>query len=65
MNDTSFINQVDQQIEKHHLLNHSFYQAWNSGALSNDTIREYAAQYFQLYPPSQDIYLLYIQIVTI
>ena len=47
MNDTSFINQVDQQIEKHHLLNHSFYQAWNSGALSNDTIREYAAQYFQ------------------
>tara|TARA_B100000676_G_scaffold277366_1_gene298982 strand:- start:110 stop:733 length:624 start_codon:yes stop_codon:yes gene_type:complete len=30
-----------------HLLNHSFYQSWNEGSLSNDTIREYAAQYFQ------------------
>ena len=47
MKNTSFIDQVDKQIEKNHLLNHSFYQAWNSGALSTETIREYAAQYFQ------------------
>ena len=47
MKNTSFIDQVDKQIKKHHLLNHSFYQAWNSGDLSKDTIKEYAAQYFQ------------------
>ena len=47
MKNTSFIKQVDKQIEKKHLLNHSFYQAWNSGDLSKDTIKEYAAQYFQ------------------
>lgn len=43
----SFIQKIDTIIEKNHLLNHSFYQAWNTGALSNDTIKEYAAQYFQ------------------
>ena len=47
MKNASFIDQVDKQIKKHHLLNHSFYQAWNSGDLSKDTIKEYAAQYFQ------------------
>ena len=47
MKNTSFIDQVDKQIEKNHLLNHSFYQAWNSGYLSKNTIKEYAAQYFQ------------------
>ena len=47
MKNTSFIDHVDKQIEKNHLLNHSFYQAWNSGDLSKDTIKEYAAQYFQ------------------
>jgi len=43
----TFIQQIDAIIEKEHLLNHSFYQAWNAGELSNDTIKEYAAQYFQ------------------
>ena len=47
MKNISFIDQVDKQIKKNHLLNHSFYQAWNSGDLSKDTIKEYAAQYFQ------------------
>ena len=42
----SFIEKIDDIIEENHLLNHSFYQAWNSGALSNDTIKEYSAQYF-------------------
>lgn len=46
MNKASFIEQVDAQIEKHHLLNHSFYQAWNSGELDPEVIREYAGQYF-------------------
>ena len=43
----NFIDKVDNLIEKHHLLNHSFYKAWNAGELPKDTIREYAAQYFQ------------------
>ena len=41
----SFIEQVDAQIEKHHLLNHPFYQAWSAGELDVTVIREYAAQY--------------------
>jgi len=43
----TFINKIDKIIEEKHLLNHPFYQAWNNGLLSNETIREYAAQYFQ------------------
>ena len=43
----SFIQQVDAQIEKHHLLKHPFYKAWNSGELAPEVIREYAAQYFK------------------
>ena len=43
----NFIDKVDNLIEKHHLLNHSFYKAWSAGELPKETIREYAAQYFQ------------------
>ena len=42
----SFVNKVDKLIEKKHLLNHSFYEAWNNGELSKETIQEYSAQYF-------------------
>ena len=47
METKSFINQLDARIEKGHLLNHSFYHAWNAGELSHETIQEYAAQYFK------------------
>ena len=47
MNNIDFVEKVDKKIQDMHLLNHSFYQSWNEGSLSNDTIREYAAQYFQ------------------
>jgi pyrroloquinoline-quinone synthase len=43
----SFIEKIDSEIQKHHLLNHSFYKTWNEGALEQETIKEYAAQYFQ------------------
>ena len=43
----NFIDKIDQMIEKKHLLRHSFYRAWNAGELPKETIREYAAQYFQ------------------
>ena len=42
-----FISKIDEIIKDNHLLNHSFYKAWNAGELPKDTIREYAAQYFQ------------------
>ena len=47
MNNSSFIEKVDAKIQENHLLNHSFYKAWNSGELKKATIREYAAQYFK------------------
>ena len=45
--ENNFIDKIDDLIEEHHLLNHSFYKAWNAGDLPKETIREYAAQYFQ------------------
>jgi pyrroloquinoline-quinone synthase len=47
MEKISFIEKIDSEIQKHHLLNHSFYKTWNEGALQQETIKEYAAQYFQ------------------
>ena len=42
-----YIDKIDNMIEEKHLLNHSFYKAWSAGELPKETIREYAAQYFQ------------------
>ena len=42
-----FIDRIDNMIKEKHLLNHSFYKAWSAGELPKETIREYAAQYFQ------------------
>ena len=47
MNKTEFLNIIEDKIEEHHLLNHSFYKAWNAGELDRPTIQEYAAQYFK------------------
>ena len=47
MTNSIFINEVEKRITKNHLLNHSFYKAWNSGELEVSTIQEYAAQYFK------------------
>jgi len=47
MNKTDFLNKIEEKIEKHHLLNHSFYRAWNAGELDRSVIQEYAAQYFK------------------
>ena len=42
-----FIDQLDEKIQEKHLLNHPFYESWNAGELSHDTIQEYSAQYFK------------------
>ena len=47
MKQNSFINEIDFQIEKNHLLKHSFYKAWNAGELAPSVIKEYSAQYFK------------------
>lgn len=47
MKKPSFIDQIDTEIEKNHLLNHPFYKAWSAGKLDPEVIREYSAQYFQ------------------
>ena len=47
MNKIQFLKEVDNRINKNHLLNHSFYKAWNAGELDRSVIQEYAAQYFK------------------
>ena len=47
MENSSFIEKIDSEIKNNHLLKHSFYKAWNEGALEKETIKEYAAQYFK------------------
>jgi pyrroloquinoline-quinone synthase len=37
--------QLNQRIEKHALLKHPFYQAWESGELPVDALRTYAREY--------------------
>ena len=36
---------IDEIVEKHSLLNHPFYQAWEMGTLSGSALRTYAWQY--------------------
>ena len=47
MNTTNlFLQQLNDVIEKHKMLNHPFYQTWNMGKLSQEALREYAKQYY-------------------
>jgi len=41
-----FLNRLDETIARHALLSHPFYQKWNAGTLSADTLREYIKQYY-------------------
>jgi pyrroloquinoline-quinone synthase len=41
----SFSAELKAALKSRHLLNHPFYAAWNEGALSRETIRDYAEQY--------------------
>lgn len=42
----SIANEVDRMIEERSLLKHPFYQAWQKGELTLDTLRTYAGQYY-------------------
>ncbi|MCH8927909.1 MAG: CADD family putative folate metabolism protein [Candidatus Marinimicrobia bacterium] len=47
MNDTKLLADIDQEIMERDLLKHPFYQAWSEGALSIESLRGYAIQYYQ------------------
>lgn len=41
------INQLNIIISEHHLLKHTYYQAWSKGELSREDLQCYAAQYYK------------------
>ena len=42
-----FSKQLNEKLNKYHLLNHPFYKAWNEGKLTREIIKDYAEQYYQ------------------
>ncbi|MES2252676.1 MAG: CADD family putative folate metabolism protein [Pseudomonadota bacterium] len=42
----SFIETLHQKLDVYHLLSHPFYQTWNAGKLSVDTLKTYAKEYY-------------------
>ena len=44
---TPIADEVDRMIQEKSLLKHPFYQAWQRGELTLDTLRHYAGQYYQ------------------
>ena len=43
----ALITALDALIQKHHLLQHPFYQAWTQGTLDRASLQLYAAQYYK------------------
>jgi pyrroloquinoline-quinone synthase len=43
----TLLESLDALIEKHSLLKHPFYRAWTEGKLSRESMKLYAAQYYQ------------------
>ena len=46
MTSEQFLQRLDAVIERHAMLSHPFYQEWNAGTLSMETLREYSKQYY-------------------
>ena len=43
-----FSNELNQKLDRYHLLKHPFYQIyWNEGKLNREIIKDYAEQYYQ------------------
>jgi pyrroloquinoline-quinone synthase len=45
-NNKDFLRALDQVIDRHAMLKHPFYKAWNEGELSKEMLAEYAKQYY-------------------
>lgn len=41
------MNTLEERIQERHLLKHPFYQAWNAGQLSLQTLQAYSKQYYR------------------
>jgi len=46
MTNQEFLEKLDAIINERHLLQHPFYQMWNAGTLTLDSLREYAKEYY-------------------
>lgn len=44
--ENTWINEIDAQVARRHLLTHPFYQSWTRGDLDRDALRDYARQYY-------------------
>jgi pyrroloquinoline-quinone synthase len=44
--ENTWIDEIDAQIARRHLLTHPFYQSWTRGDLDRDALRDYARQYY-------------------
>ncbi|PCJ24532.1 MAG: pyrroloquinoline quinone biosynthesis protein PqqC [Rickettsiales bacterium] len=42
----NFLDRLHKELDQYHLLKHPFYQAWNEGELSVDTLKIYAKEYY-------------------
>jgi pyrroloquinoline-quinone synthase len=42
-----YLDAIDVQIDRQHLLKHPFYQAWSCGMLTKECLREYAVEYYR------------------
>jgi len=42
-----FSKQLNEKLDKYHLLKHPFYKSWNEGKLTREIIKDYAEQYYQ------------------
>ena len=42
-----FSKQLNEKLDKYHLLSHPFYKSWNDGKLTREIIKDYAEQYYQ------------------
>ena len=47
MTNQEFLEKLDAIINERHLLQHPFYQMWNTGDLTHTMLREYAFEYYQ------------------
>lgn len=46
MTNSEFLQKLDETIERYSLLKHPFYQLWNEGRLTQESLVEYAKQYY-------------------
>ncbi len=42
----NYLEKLHKELDRYHLLQHPFYQAWNQGELSMETLKIYAKEYY-------------------